>query len=134
MMLAPIARCLFCGGDRTTADHLTYCSGRQGRLEADFDPRENVRRTDPDTSYLAAHHGKVRGDYRKRQRFNVYLAICQAGSHGATDEENALYLGYRLSSADKRRGELVKVGLVVDSGRRRKTTSGCWAIVWIAVE
>ena len=30
--------------------------------------------------------------------------------------------------------ELVEKGLVVDSGQRRQTPSGRWAVVWIAVK
>jgi hypothetical protein len=104
--------------------------------ELDVDPRENVRTTDPDTSWQAAYASAFGENYRIGQRVNIYRAIIAAGPDGATDEENALtfHPPMRLSSADKRRGELMKCGLVCDSGRRRKTTSGCQAIVWIAVE
>lgn len=32
--MQPIARCLFCGEDRTAPDHLSRCNGRQGAVEA----------------------------------------------------------------------------------------------------
>jgi hypothetical protein len=46
--MAPIAQCLFCGGDRTAPDHLAHCDGRQGHVEAGKLPslREAFRQRD----------------------------------------------------------------------------------------
>jgi hypothetical protein len=53
------------------------------------------------------------------------------GAKGAIDEELSRDMHLRLNSAGARRFELCARGLVVDSGRRRETTSGRLATVWI---
>lgn len=53
---------------------------------------------------------------------------------GATDEEIQNILPMSANSQRPRRQELVKAGLVVDSGRTRKTASFFDAVVWIASE
>jgi hypothetical protein len=100
-------------------------------LNTPSNPRENVRLFDPETSYAAAF---ANSGYRLNQKRHCYYAICGARWKGLTDEELAFRTGFRINSANKRRGELMKAGLVVDSGRRRLTTSGSEAIVWVAVE
>lgn len=55
----------------------------------------------------------------------------RAGSYGLTDEEGEIALDLKSQSYTPRRSELVKLGLVVDSGERRLTTSGRPAAVWI---
>lgn len=52
---------------------------------------------------------------------------------GFTDEELIRFTGMNPSTARPRRIDLVKAGLVRDSGRRRKTLSGSWAVVWEVV-
>jgi predicted ArsR family transcriptional regulator len=59
-----------------------------------------------------------------------YLRGC--GERGATDEELVEALRLSPSTARPRRIELVKAGLVRDSGRTRKTNSGREATVWVA--
>ncbi len=54
-----------------------------------------------------------------------------SGSIGATDDELEVALTLRHQTASARRRELVLLGKVVDSGRRRKTRSGCLATVWV---
>ena len=49
---------------------------------------------------------------------------------GATDEEMQTALGMNPSTQRPRRIELVERHMVRDSGQRRKTTSGRWAVVW----
>jgi hypothetical protein len=105
-----------------TPDHLC-------ELIENANPFENVRLGDPETSYWAAF---ANVGHRVGQRWHVWFAIVGAGVNGLTDEETSHRTGFRLSSADKRRGELMKAGLVVDSGRRRPTTSRSPAIVWVA--
>lgn len=60
-----------------------------------------------------------------------YLRIM--GGDGATDEQMQEMLMLNPSTQRPRRIELVKAGLVIDSGRTRKTASGRQAMVWVAV-
>lgn len=53
--------------------------------------------------------------------------------YGATDEEIQRVLGMNPSTERPRRVELVNLGLVRDSGYKRKTSSGRLAVVWCAV-
>lgn len=55
----------------------------------------------------------------------------RAGSYGLTDEEGESALDLKSQSYTPRRRELVQLGLVIDSGQRRHTTSGRPAAVWI---
>lgn len=64
----------------------------------------------------------------------VLDALREAGERGMTDQEIQRRLDMDPSTERPRRGELVKAGLVVDSGRQRKTTSDRNAVVWIATE
>lgn len=65
-----------------------------------------------------------------RQRVLNHLLAC--GKAGATDEEMQAALGMNPSTQRPRRGELVVLGLVCDSGATRPTTSGRQATVWVA--
>ena len=65
-------------------------------------------------------------------RAKVYAMIRLAGEHGVTDEEGESWLEMRHQTYTPRRGELVRLGLVVDSGQRRKTRGNRPAAVWIA--
>lgn len=56
----------------------------------------------------------------------------EMGAHGATDEELQSWLVINPSTERPRRIELVQRGLVVDSGRTRKTRAGRNATVWVA--
>ena len=64
----------------------------------------------------------------------VFTFIRAAGFVGATDEEIQRILDMRPNTARPRRRELEMKGLVFDSGRRRITSSGRDAIVWVAYE
>jgi hypothetical protein len=64
-----------------------------------------------------------------RQMFDF---ITDRGSYGATDEEIALALGMRESTARARRVELRDGGQVIDFLTRRKSRSGRLCIVWEA--
>jgi hypothetical protein len=128
--------CLFCGMVIRHKDHFLYCDGRQGRLEAleevataPVSPIVNVRTTDPDTSYRAAF---ANAGTRDSQRLACYRAL-RAAPPGYMDWQLAERVGIQLNSANKRRGELVAKGLVVDSGRRGITPTGSAAIIWCAV-
>lgn len=63
--------------------------------------------------------------------------IVSRGLEGATDEqiiEAVTFLGFAVNTIRPRRVELVRAGVVVDSGRVRATRSGRDAIVWVAAE
>ncbi len=63
------------------------------------------------------------------QRKRVYLwAVTQ--HRGFIDEEGCNALQMNPSSFRPRRGELVEAGMLKDTGRRRKTSSGRQAVVW----
>ncbi|WP_051103521.1 hypothetical protein [Terracoccus sp. 273MFTsu3.1] len=88
-----------------------------------------ARATDPETSHEAA--ASV-GDVRESQRF-VHSLLKASG--GATDEalvNTTQNLGFPISPSGlrTRRSELVRLGLVEDSGERERLASGRRAIVW----
>ena len=62
-------------------------------------------------------------------RARVLAAIRSTGEEGLTDKEAQALLGMRGSTQRPRRIELVKVGLVLDSGRTRGRST-----VWVARE
>lgn len=70
--------------------------------------------------------------YAAKQRTDVLAVIVKAGALGATDAEIETATGIRAQSVSPRRGELCKLGMIVDSGRRRPTPRGRPAAVWIA--
>lgn len=80
------------------------------------------------TSDVAAR--RIRGAV-PRLLDRVFAFLASRGEDGATDEEAATVLRLKAQTFTPRRGELVKAGLVVDTGRRRSTTSGRPAAVWI---
>jgi len=61
-----------------------------------------------------------------------YIKGC--GPSGATDEQISLGLGLHTDTTRPRRVELRNLGLVRDSGQRRKTSSGRQATVWVAAD
>ncbi len=80
------------------------------------------------TSGVAA--GRIAG-HAKDLRARVLAFIVEQGPHGATDDEGEAVLGIKPQTYTPRRGELVALRLVVDSGRRRNTASGRPAAVWV---
>lgn len=66
------------------------------------------------------------------QRAAILRYLVERGPAGGTDEEIQDALGLRVQTETPRRGELAQLGLVVDSGRTRPTSSGRPAIVWVA--
>lgn len=64
-------------------------------------------------------------------RDKVLNYISQSGDHGATDEELQQALFMAGNTERPRRDELLSMGLIRDSGRRRKTSSNRDAIVWV---
>jgi hypothetical protein len=93
------------------------------------EPRTKVRSTDPDTSHKAAYANRV---HRGNQRGQILLAHLEGPM---TDDECHLRLSHiRLNSLTTRRSELVGLGLLKDSGERRRTSSGSEAVVWSMTE
>lgn len=72
--------------------------------------------------------------HAKDLRARVLAFIVEQGPHGATDDEGEAALGIKPQTYTPRRGELVALRLVVDSGRRRPTASGRPAAVWVLSE
>ena len=68
------------------------------------------------------------------QRALIVERIRDAQSLGMTDGEIQYECEMAGDTVRPRRGELQKDGLIVDSGRTRKTASGRDAVVWVAVE
>jgi hypothetical protein len=128
--------CRFCGGNPAEPDHARRCDGRQGRVEAqaDYDPHVHARTADPDTSHAAAWSVTEASMVQAR----VY-ALHQSHPDGLTDEELVLLYarahapGRSLesrASPRKRRSDLARTGVLVDSGERRVLTSGRRGVVW----
>lgn len=63
----------------------------------------------------------------------VYRFVKGRGQDGATDHEIDQSLGRELYTLRPRRVELVKLGMLKDSGRTRTTKTGRQATVWVAV-
>jgi predicted ArsR family transcriptional regulator len=80
---------------------------------------------DVDTSRNAA----VRAAVTQHRQREAILAELER-THGATDEWLAHRLDISLNAVRPRRWQLVKDGLVVDSGERGETLSGAAAILW----
>jgi len=68
-----------------------------------------------------------------RDRERVLNFIKARGIEGSTDEELQFALLMQGSTQRPRRVELVKLGLVIDSGSTRKTISNRSATVWVAI-
>jgi hypothetical protein len=67
-----------------------------------------------------------------RLRQIVYEFIVSRGEHGSTADEAELELGMRTPTCTARINELCrKLGLIVDSGRKRMTRSNRKAVVYI---
>ena len=98
----------------------------------------------PDAPTIGKFHGPDAGapDTEREAAISVYPRtgtgrrrvldyLYGSGSHGATDEEISVALGLRLYTAAPRRNELRDLGWIEDSGRRRETTTGARAAVWV---
>lgn len=67
------------------------------------------------------------------QRARLLQYLRGIAPHGMTDEQLQDDLAMNPSTQRPRRVELVRAGLVKDSGKTRATTSGRKAVVWVAV-
>ena len=83
-----------------------------------------------DTSEEAAESiSEVAGRLRRR----VYAHIVECGDVGTIDDTAEVVLDMKHTTYTARRGELVKQGLVRDSGSTDKTRSGRNAVLWVMV-
>lgn len=88
-----------------------------------------ARSTDPDTSHIAA---AIRRDIAGNHRLVLQLLA----DHGPMTDwdlsQQAARRGIKIvpTSIGKRRQELLTVGYVCNSGRRRQTGTGATAICW----
>ncbi len=89
------------------------------------------RRTRMKSTSIAAYRNL--GPESRTQAARILARIIEAGAHGMTDEEGGIALSIKPQSYTPRRGELEEAGLVRDSGMKRPTSSGCAAMVWVAV-
>jgi transcription initiation factor IIE alpha subunit len=78
-----------------------------------------------DTSYAAAQSVRHSAPAQRQQ---VYATLYAHG--GLTAEQISIILGIEQNSTRPRLIELRREGLVVDSGRRRRTQSKRYAVVW----
>jgi hypothetical protein len=87
--------------------------------------------------------GVVDGEFKKQRREKkvarrevfrrkVFDWFVSRGKRGATDDECQIDMNLSHQSQTVRRWELMKAGLVRDSGRKLPTQTGCPAIVWVA--
>lgn len=88
-----------------------------------------TRHDAPETSHLAAAAEKMRVG---STRYDIYRCILLKTTEGLTDEELEGILGKKHQTVSAARNTLMNDGLIVDSGQRRKTTSGHEAIVWVS--
>jgi hypothetical protein len=88
-----------------------------------------ARRNGPDTSRRAAAMAKPEAASRRGRVLEIIVA---RGSLGVTDIEIAEALNWQIPMTTPRRGELVRLGLVRDSGARRLSPWGRPSIVWVA--
>lgn len=104
------------------------CLSRWGACDAPTRQRETPWVAGSSTSQEAARAiAPVTGTLRAR----VLVAIRQEG--GVTDEEGMDLLEMPASTYRPRRVELVRDGLVRDSGQTRDTKSGRKAVIWVTV-
>lgn len=92
------------------------------------EPEARARRRDPETSREAAR--SVENIWESQR---TILELLQRRGASTDEEIFMLVSGMSPSGARTRRSELVKMGLVRDSGQRRKLSTGRRAIVWEVV-
>lgn len=106
--------------------------GRQDKQRPVWDPpAATPYARDSETSMAAAveiepHAGTL--------LLKVLAEIRRSGIIGRTDDEIEYQLGMRHQTASARRNDLVARGMIEDSGRTRRTSSGRKATVWVARE
>ena len=78
-----------------------------------------------------AAYNRIKGNVGALQA--TVLAVLKANPNGLMDDQLIAILGWVPSTVRTRRSELVKMGLVVASGRLGRTKTGCKANIWVAV-
>ena len=122
---ARIVQCARCGGrifspDQQVGDRHRWCVDRDAGVYS------------PPTSHRAAKRTSTGTSSRVAQL--VLATLERAGHSGLTDDEVAERLpAEHRGSLAKRRLDLVRAGLVRDSGRTRPTSRGVAAVVWEVV-
>lgn len=76
----------------------------------------------------------VQGEPTAKVRDRIWALLVTAADYGRTDDEMEVATGLRHQTLSATRRGLSKEGLIVDSGKRRKTRSGRNAIVWVIPE
>jgi hypothetical protein len=140
-MSGPVHRCLFCGGDALSPQHLTYCDGRQGAIDAGEPALPRLIAGLVPETYATSSEAAARVEStRDTQRAEVLAAIRQAGPRGATDDELQAALGLDGSSERPRRWELWKLDRIqilrdaTGAEVKRLTRTSRRAVVWICTE
>lgn len=112
------------------AENTMHTQDTPGRAAAHRPPpyRKN---SPPGTSDRAA---LMIAEHAPSLRDRILATIRESGPDGLTDDEGEAMLGIIAQTYTPRRGELVRAGLVRDSGERRPTSSGRPAAVWVATE
>lgn len=65
------------------------------------------------------------------QRQSVFHVIELARGYGGTGDEVARKLNWNRYAVRPRLSELKNLGKIIDSGKRRRNSSGRYAIVWV---
>ena len=113
-----------CGGFLTYHDGGLYCErceepSRTSPPSTPFVKQE----TSLDAAHFQSRTGRAATDEERVLRF-----IRDRG--GATDDDIEIGLKLRHQTASARRNGLVRKGLVVATGAKRKTRTGCKAMIW----
>lgn len=101
-----------------------------------FTPKADADLTIPyvKTSETSKQAAETMRERAPRVRTLVLNHIASKGREGTTDEAGEGETGIPPRTYAPRRKELVDLGLVLDSGQRRKNKSGRTATVWISAE
>jgi hypothetical protein len=123
--------CLFCGGDASEPDHVDRCDGRQGRVEAALVSYQAPYAATSETSRDAARSIEPSAPSLCGRIYATLKGPCVAG---LTCAEVERLFDLRHQTASARIWDLRTRGFIRDSGLRRRTLSGRWAVVWIVEE
>ena len=115
---------------------LSVCIGQARAMEATDRPDPTVDtygkwgKNSPDTSRAAAFRPELKSGTQRSKVLACLKTRWLEGHDGLIDDELQEQLNMLARSENPRRGELVEMGYVKDSRARRKTVTGCEAIVW----
>lgn len=97
------------------------------RVEAQGEPAQGgFHLSGPSTELAAARHASARNGTLRRE----VIRLLSLADEGLTDDEGGALMGGDRLMFGRRRSELVKSGLVRDTGQRRPTPTGRSAVVW----